>query len=1086
MDQKHRPLKNLLFATLLLGAIPRCSCDEVDGIQRANVQMRLTLLEVDPCLQQAVGRDIPDDYDAINLAKVTDFGSRGERIFAVRSIGTAPLLLEDVSLSEVDEEFSIEILDLNDEPVNLPLLIPPSADANGPAPARIRVSYAAVDTESDSVNLLIKTDDPKRSEVSFGLVAGKGMLEVCGTNGCVEDARIDFGNIPQNDTASHTLTLKNVGEGDLDLRSLALESISSEFCAPEVTSLPASVPDCALIPKCMSLKPGEKYEINIRYSPTDGGEDTGIVRVVSGDAARGTVEVPINGVGSGPAVCACVVDGTDCNPVSTVDYGFVEIGMPVSKTIRLVSCGTEPVTLTEAGLETDPTSFYNTDPEFSMDTNFSTGLLQPTEYTEGVITYAPTRGGENRGGIRFAAMHQGAPSWVALLGRTATCDLEAVPGQLNFGSVAGGASADRNVLLANNGAAECTVTEITDPSSAEFTILNRPMLPLTVGPGASEAITVRYTSPVRMTSSGDMGTFTVTSNEPAPDETNTVNLVAQGGGAAVCALSVQPTGAGFGGRDGQLLFGAVNIGYSQTQSIRVNNVGNANCEITSFNMTVQEPSEFSSMAMPLPIVIPPQATGTIDVTFAPTHGISGPFPWYGTILNYVDFTVAGPGLTQTDWSIGLRATPTQPTIDIIPGDLDFGVVTWDRPRAPDNRSSCGSENRTIRVYNSGTGALDVTAIRVDTTSDLVFEITSVTHGGNLLAAPYATTVPPGDNLEIQMRFFPTRVSPAQHSGLLVIENSVTMQSTVPLRGEGTSNAQQTDVFEQLNDNKVDILWVIDDSGSMSDEQTSLANNISWFTQYADMINVDWQMGVTTSEVNDAVSGHLWACSGFNKIISNTDTNRVQAFQCAANVTNPPGGNRRPNPSGSDEQEAGLQAARIALDAPVRDNENAGFLRADARLAVIVVSDEEDQSQGSTNLYVDFFRQIKGFRNPQLVSLSAIAGDVPGGCATADAAPRYHDAVGQLNGQFESICNNDWTTMLQNIGLDVFALRTAWSLSRPADPSSITVRVNGSVVSQGSTNGWTFDQSTNAITFHGSAVPAPGSRVEVQYTARCLP
>jgi hypothetical protein len=565
-----------------------------------------------------------------------------------------------------------------------------------------------------------------------------------------------------------------------------------------------------------------------------------------------------------------------------------------------------------------------------------------------------------------------------------------------------------------------------------------------------------------------------------------VTLVAQGGGAAVCTLEVQPTGSGFGNRDGQLLFGAVNIGYSQTQSIRLTNIGNANCDLTSFNMTVQDAGEFSIASMPLPIAIPPQGTGTIDVTFSPTHGASGLFPWYGTILNYVDFSVAGPGLTQTDWSIGLRATPAEPTIDVIPRDLDFGVVTWDRPQAPDNRSSCGSERRAVRVYNSGTGTLSVMSIYVDTTSDPVFEVTSVTYNGTPLPPPYATTIPPGDNLEIIMRFFPTRISPAQHTGLLVIENDVTMQSTVPLRGEGTSNAQQTDVFEQLNDNKVDILWVIDDSCSMSEEQRDLASNITWFTRYADMINVDWQMGVITSEVNDAVSGKLWACSGFNKIISHTDSNRVQAFQCAASVTNPPNGNSRPNPGGSDEQEAGLQAARIALDVPVRDSDNAGFVRPDARLAVIVVSDEEDQSQGSTNLYVDFFRQIKGFRNPQLVTLSAITGDVPGGCATADAAPRYNDAVSQLNGQFESICNQDWTTMLQNIGLDVFALRTAWSLSRPADPSTITVRVNGNLVSQNSTNGWTFDPVSNAITLHGSAIPAPGSTIEVQYTAQCLP
>ena len=88
-----------------------------------------------------------------------------------------------------------------------------------------------------------------------------------------------------------------------------------------------------------------------------------------------------------------------------------------------------------------------------------------------------------------------------------------------------------------------------------------------------------------------------------------------------------------------------------------------------------------------------------------------------------------------------------------------------------------------------------------------------------------------------------------------------------------------------------------------------------------------------------------------------------------------------------------------------------------------------------NLYIDFFRNIKGFANPQLVSVSAIAGDVPGGCATAVEGRRYSDAVSQLNGQFESICTQSWSQMLMNIGLDVFTLRTAWTLTRPADPAT---------------------------------------------------
>jgi hypothetical protein len=1091
MISKRPETRNRTAIALALGAVallPRCACDEGEGIQRAAVAMKLTLVETDPCSGIEVPRDIPDDYERVGLALSTDFGSRAERVFEVRSVGTAPLTLKSVALSAEDEEFSLAVTDGDGGELSLPLQIAANAADQRPA-VLIKVSYAAVDAEPDGVKLLVETDDAKRSSVAFDLVAGKGRLEVCGPDGCSDMVALQFGNVTRGTSATQQLVLRNSGEGDLDLRSIALSSDSAEFCAPEATSNPDGVEDCAPINLCRVLKPNETYTVNLRYSPIDGGLDEGLITIVSGDASRGNVTVPINGTGAGPALCACVVDmaGT-CVPAATVDFGFVDVGATEARTVRLTSCGTEPVPLNEAVLETDAGSFYETDPEFTITTPFMTGLLMPGSSAEGVITYAPTRGGENRGGLRYVVTQQNLRSWLALVGRAATCDLSALPAQVSYGTVAGGQSSDRTVSLINDGAKDCVVSSITDPTDPAFSIVMKPNLPLTIAPGASHDLTVRYTVPQRQTPSGDMATFEVVSDEPAPDATNVVTLLGQGGGTPVCVLNVQPTsGTPVGGRDGTLNFGAVNIGYMQTQPIRIANVGNANCVLQSFNLTKQSAAEFSATtSMPTPVTIAPQTTATIDVTFAPTSGAGGVFPWYGGLLNYVDFSVQGPGLTKTDWSIGLRARPTVPTIDVIPSEIDFGLVTWDRPQAPDNRSSCGSETRVVRIYNSGNGALRVMSIAIDASSDHLFNIIGVTMGGQPLSAPYATTIQPGANAEVQLRFFPTRISPSQHTGLLVIDNDVTGQSTVPLRGEGTPNAAQTDVFQQLSDNKVDILWVVDDSGSMSEEQRSLATNIQWFTQYATQLNADWQMGVITSEVNDPVSGVIWGCQGFNPIIRHTDANAVQAFQCAANVTNPPNGNRRPNPMGSDEQEAGLQAARIALDPPVRDMQNAGFMRPDARLAVIIVSDEEDQSQGPVSLYVDFFRQLKGFRNPQLVSVSAIAGDVPNGCATAAAGSRYNDAARQLGGQFDSICNSDWTRMLQNIGLDVFALRTAWTLSRPADPASIVVRVDGRTVPNDPTNGFSYEAPSNSISFHGSAVPNTGARVEVQYNARCIP
>lgn len=1082
-----------LLATSLLGAgaLPRCACDEPEALVRAEKAMQLTFLEEDSCSGAVIQRRIPDDYGT-TLVAASDFGSRGERVFEVRSVGRANLTVRSVRLSAEDPEFTISVTDGAGAPAELPVVLPPTGDPAAPPGLVIAVSYAASDAEPDLVDLVVESDDPERSTVEFALSAGRGKLEVCVDEVCGEAAAVDFGAVDRGSEATRTVRIRNGGEGDLDLRSIRLVSGSGEFCAPQATELPEGTLDCTLVPRCLILRPGESYDVDVSYRPVDGEEDAGELVVVSGDASAGNVSVPINGRGAGPALCACVVDGEQCEPSGLLDFGLAEVGGSVERAVRLVSCGTEPVDLTEATLETDPGNPFVTGPEFTVTQPFPTGRLDPSQHAEGRVTYAPSSPGRHRGGLRYAIGQSNLDSWVALVGQAATCDLVALPPRVPFGTVAGGQSADRTIVLQNAGARDCTVSDLTQPS-APFQVLNPPALPLVIGPGQGSELDVRFSPPAGPVQSY-ADNVVIASDEPGPGARIDVELVGDGGGAPLCDVEVAPGGGSLTGmRDGILNFGAVNVGYTTTLPIRIRNVGNANCTLLDYRLqSLRGQAEFTVSAPgATPITIGPGRIQEIQVAFSPTSPSDLP---YTSLANSVDFTLNGPGLAQSDWSIGILARATVPSIDVIPRDVDFGLITWDRPLQPDNRSSCGSEVRRVSVYNSGSGPLTITGISIDPSSDPVFLVHRVTQGGSALTAPYTgISVPGGGNIEVELRFFPSRANPASHRGLLVIDNDVTNPMgngaplTVPLTGEGTTNANQVDRYTQLRDNKIDILWVVDDSGSMNEEQSSLSRNFQSFIGFADSLGVDYQVGVITTEVRDtSVAGILWACSGFNPIIRHTDSNRVQAFQCAARVTNPPNGNRRPNPGGSDSQEAGLQAARMALDVPNVNGANSGFLRNDARLAVISVSDEDDQSNGPVNLYVDFFRNLKGFRNPQLVSVSAIAGDVPNGCSTAAAGTRYAAAASALNGQFESICTSSWNRMLQNIGLGVFALRSSWTLSRQADPATIRVSVGGTSIGQSSSNGWTYDAGSNSITFHGAAVPSAGSQIEVAYGARCLP
>ncbi len=1072
----------------LTSGLPRCACDETDGLRRAQVELLLTFLDEDSCSGNVVRRRIPDDYEGA-LRPVTDFASRGERVFELRSTGEVGLLVEEVRLSQDDPEFSLTVTDAEGEEVELPRLIPPAR--GGPPGLVLTVRYSAFDAEPDRLDLVVVTDDPDRSEVRFGLAAGRGRLSVCVDGLCDEQAAVDFGPVDRGTAASREIVLENVGDGPLDLRSVRLASDSGEFCAPEATELPDGLLDCTLIPQCLELLPGEQYVVRLTYRPVDGGEDSAELVIVSGDAAAGNVVVPITGLGAGPALCVCAVEGDGCEPAPVVDFGLAPVGGVSERAVRLLSCGTAPVTLSEATLERSANHPFFTGTEFEISSPFALGPLPPGATSEAVIRYSPTVAGRHRGGLRYRSAESPLDSWVGLVGRAATCELQAVPDRLGFGTIAGGQSRDRSVLLINIGNQACEVLELVEPS-APFAIVNAPGLPAEILPGSTLEVPVRFSPPA-----GPVQNYTgqLEVRSSAPGASNlTIDLRGDGGGVPVCSVEVAPSfPTRLAGRDGLLNFGAVNVGYTQTLPIRIRNVGSADCTLASFrlNSLLGRRVFQATSTQPVPLAIPPGAQTEVRVSFAPTSASDLPFE---PITNSVDLRLSGPDLAQTDWSIGILARATVPSIDVIPRDLDFGEVTWERPSAPDNRSACGSRTRTVSVYNSGSGPLTITGIEIDRSSDPVFEIREVRQGGRALPAPYAgISVGGGSSIEVDLRFFPTRADPSEHRGLLVVDNDVTNPMgngapfTVPLTGAGTANPNQIDRFEQLVDNKVDVLWVIDDSCSMQSNLNQVSANFRSFVGFADSLGVDYQIGVTTTEVRDAnTSGVIWGCSGFNRIIRSSDPDRFAAFECASQVMNPPNGNRRPNPGGSDVQEAGLQAARIALDVPNVTGANAGFLRSDARLSVVVVSDEDDQSDGPVSLYVDFFRTLKGFRNQDLVQLSSIAGDVPNGCATADAGRRYAAAVSALGGQFESICSRSWATMLQNLGLGSFALRRSWGLSRPADPATLQVTVNGQVVAESGSNGYTHDAASDSILFHGAAVPPPGARIEVRYRARCLP
>jgi hypothetical protein len=172
--------------------------------------------------------------------------------------------------------------------------------------------------------------------------------------------------------------------------------------------------------------------------------------------------------------------------------------------------------------------------------------------------------------------------------------------------------------------------------------------------------------------------------------------------------------------------------------------------------------------------------------------------------------------------------------------------------------------------------------------------------------------------------------------------------------------------------KVDILFVNDNSASMSFEQRALANRFAGFIEHLDSKGVDYRIAITTTDIqspgNEAreINGHgalqngnLIAFGAGMPFLTASVPDRVARFnntivrpetlQCEQFIATYIGQNGSGSTGTADYQakyqincpsgdERGIYAANLTIT-----NNPAGFLREDAYLAVIFLADEDERS-----------------------------------------------------------------------------------------------------------------------------------------------
>lgn len=488
-------------------------------------------------------------------------------------------------------------------------------------------------------------------------------------------------------------------------------------------------------------------------------------------------------------------------------------------------------------------------------------------------------------------------------------------------------------------------------------------------------------------------------------------------------------------------FGEVFAEDTREKEVEIKNVGADTLQIHDLvlpdvgNFAIVNEDEYSRL-------LAPDTSTLVRISYSPIRDehISG------TMI------VASNDRDNSQVSLSLVAEGLAPAVHLDPPSFDFG-----------NRELGCVGQVDVTISNIGRAPLII--------DDIMYEDFSSEQELTLVS-----DISPGDELNpnesyvVQIHYVPEDVE--FDSGVLHVTTNdpSTPDATAQQFGLASYGENQLDQYLQQGNNATDILFVVDNSCSMSEEQSSLAVNFASFLQIITSLDMDYHLGVVSTDIGD--NGQL---QGTVPIITPNTPDPEGTFSQNVNLGI--------NGAGIEQ---GFHNAYLALSSPMIDpgGFNYGFMREEAGLRIVFVSDEQEQSssvQGwNATQYIDWYRAIKP--NPDHVVLSDISGGIAGCSANSQNADPGTDFVLATNtsgGISASICDPGWISTLQSLAWLSQSFADTFELSRTPVPETVAVSLNGVPVFVG----WVYDSALNAVVFDLSHVPENGDALDIEYTVQ---
>jgi len=275
---------------------------------------------------------------------------------------------------------------------------------------------------------------------------------------------------------------------------------------------------------------------------------------------------------------------------------------------------------------------------------------------------------------------------------------------------------------------------------------------------------------------------------------------------------------------------------------------------------------------------------------------------------------------------------------------------------------------------------------------------------------------------------------------------------------------EVDVEASQNNSPIDVLFVMDDSGSMGTYQQKLSDLTPVFVDALKNLRRDFHAGVITTSVTDYIQKPTGGMLRGSPLFVD---NKTPDFGSALAKNLLVGTN-------GDAVEQPFQTATLALTEPLLSGYNKGFLRDSAALALIFVTDAEDQSPQDVKAMTDLLKARKQSLD-KVTTFSWIVPTVTNdqSCQRDDGTTpptKIEDLSKELQGTTYSLCNitqaaySDFADKLAKFGAGPLTPSlTEVPLTIAPVVSSIQVKFGTETLVGGDMKmGWVYDSKKNAI------------------------